>query len=135
MSGGGVVTISADRLLEIADQMKNLESELRQLGLNSFKTQPAKLAPSIKNNSEAMVVDLDISHIVFKQKKLGDGSYVIANDFAKWGWTLGFTRDGDYIAETEELTRAIQLYGSVQIGNRIFTLGGRDGTLINFKEI
>jgi len=115
--------------------MKNLESELRQLGLNSFKTQPAKLASSIKNNSEAMVVDLDISHIVFKQKKLGDGSYVIANDFSKWGWAIGLTRDGDYNAETEELTRTIQLYGSVQIGNRIFTLGGRDGTLINFKEI
>jgi len=135
MSGGGVVTISADRLLEIADQMKNLESELRQLGLNSFKTQPAKHAPSRKNNSEAMEIDIDISHIIFKQKKVGDGSYVIAGPYAKWGWVKGLTRDGDYNAETEELTRAIQLYGSVQIGNRIFTLGGRDGTLINFKEI
>ncbi len=66
MSGEGVVTISANRLLDIADRLRDLEADLRKLGLNGFKAQPASRAPLRGNDSEAMEVNLDIAQITFK---------------------------------------------------------------------
>ena len=48
--------------------------------------------------------------------------------------TFAFEQQGDYHPESRELVQAIQQYGSVKVGNRVYSLGGRDGNLLNFKK-
>ncbi len=128
MSRESVISISADKLLALADRLRNLELDLRKLGLNGFTGQPTSHTPTQSDKIKPIVLELDISQITFMQKKLGDGSNEIATSYSQWGWTKGYTH------ETAELTQNLERYGSVQIGNRIFTLSGDKGTLINFKR-
>jgi hypothetical protein len=87
---------------------------------------------SIREGSDKgpFIADMDVSQIQFKQK-----AGAIAGPYAKWGWAFALTQEGDYHEETRELVQAIEQYEKVQVGNRIYTLGGRDGNLLNFKEL
>lgn len=131
MSGEGVVTISANRLLEIADQLKRVESDLRKLGLNGFSTQPPKPRPQPKRSgADAMPVDFHVSFLDWKKSnKMGGGS---AGPSTPWAWTHGYIQDSpDPRPECSDLVNAILRYGVVQCGRYKIKLSGRDGRLLN----
>ena len=76
-----------------------------------------------------MQLNIDVSGIVFKQK-----AGAIAGPSAKWGWSFAYHQEGWYHVATQHLVKALEQYGSVQVGNRVYSLGGNDGILLNFKE-
>jgi len=81
------------------------------------------------SENEAIKLDIDVSGIQFKQK-----AGILAGSYAKWGWSFAYQQNGEYHDESRELVQAIEQYEKVQVGNRIYTLGGRDSRLLNFKE-
>lgn len=132
MSNGGVVTISADRLLEIADKIKSVETELRQLGLNSFETQPATRAPQgQKSETEPMVIEFDVSNLDWTKSNRSGGGHAGPNE--PWAWAFGYPdQNSPYPREEcDRLVNAIIRYGEVRCGRYLVKLGGRDNRLLN----
>ncbi len=137
MVDSGTITLDAEKYLELLDRLKEVEAELRNFGKGGFthgSTTPRNSEKKKNSSQPAMTMDIDVTSIVFKQKKKADGNFELAGSHAKWGWTFGYTQQGDYQTETRELVQVIEQYGSIQVGNRIYTLGGRDNKLLNFKE-
>lgn len=119
----------------VISHLENAEKEIgavRKILLRRFeiknKEPPAPKVPSASDNG-TILADLDVSGIEFKQK-----AGAIAGPSASWGWAFSVSREGEYLDESQELVQAIEQYGKVKVGNRIYTLGGRDGNLLNFKE-
>ena len=86
-------------------------------------------SPGGDGDNGAVQLDLNVSGIVFKQK-----AGAIAGPHAHWGWAHAYRQEGGYHEESQELVQALEQYGSVQVENRVYSLGGRDGNLLNFKE-
>ncbi len=131
MSGEGIVTISADRILEMADRMKELESDLRKLGLNGFTTQPSTPTPQPQRpDAEPMRLEIDVSNLDWKKSnKMGGGP---AGPTTPWCWTHAYIQDSPQPRpECADLVNAILLYGIVQCGRYKIKLSGRDGRLLN----
>ena len=132
MSSEGVVTISADRLLEIADQLKRVESDLRKLGMDGFGTQPPKTKPQPqKPKADAMPLDFDILRLDWRKSAKAGGGDAGPND--KWCWTFAYP-DADSPepnSDRYELVNAILIYGEVRCGRYNVKLSGRDSRLLN----
>ncbi len=133
MSREGVVSISADRLLEIADRLKDLEADLRKLGLNGFTTQPSAPRPPRQPTSqkvEPTPFSFDVLNIPWtKSNKAGGGA---AGPNTPWCWAYGYELDSpEPKPECAELVYAILQYEIVQCGRYIVKLSGRDMRLLN----
>ncbi len=131
MSGEGVVTISADRLLEIADQLKRVESDLRKLGMNGFSTQPTKPKPQPqKPQADAMPLDFDILGLDWRRSTKAGGGDAGPND--KWAWTFAYpdAESHDPREDCYDLVIALNRFGSVQCGKYIVKLSGRENRLL-----
>ncbi len=133
MSEEGVVMISANRLLEIADQLKRVESDLRQLGLKGFGTQPSKPKPQPqKTQADAMPLEgFDILSLDWRRSAKVGGGDAGPND--KWCWTFAYP-DADSpepSSDRSELVNALLRYGVVQCGRYRIKLSGRDMRLLN----
>jgi hypothetical protein len=119
----------------VINHLETIEQEIdavRKILLGKFEIKKKEALPSnggkVSDNG-AIQLDLDVSGITFKQK-----AGVVAGPHAKWGWAFAYRQEGGYHKESQELVQALEQYGNVQVGKRIFSLGGRDGNLINFKE-
>ena len=132
MSGEGVVTISADRILEIADRMKELEGDLRRLGLEGFGTQPtSQTLQKQKLGMEPMPLTFDILSLDWKRSAKAGGGDAGPND--KWCWTFAYP-DADSPeprSDCYDLVMAILRYKVVQCGRYQIKLAGRDFRLLN----
>lgn len=132
MSSDGVVTISADRLLEIADQLKRVESDLRKLGMTGFSTQPTKpKTQTQKPKSEAMPLDFDIRSLDWKKSnKAGGGP---AGPETPWAWAFAYpdSESNDPRTDCYDLVIALNRFGTVKCGRYIVKFGGRDSRLLN----
>ncbi len=132
MSREGVVSISADRLLEIADQLKRVEADLRKLGLNGFTTRPPTPKPQPqKSDAEAMPLDFDVLSIAWTRSNKAGGGAAGPND--PWAWTYGYpdAQNPNPRPECADLVYAILQYEVVQCGRYKIKLAGRDGRLLN----
>lgn len=119
--------IPANDILALVDEIEALAQKLRNLGLQGFSLRGEK---QTKAKGDAIELDLDVSGIQFYQKNKQP-----AGPGAKWGWTWAYEREGDYHDESKALVQALEQYGEVRVGNKMFTLGGRDGRLLNFKKV
>ena len=132
MSDGGVVTISADKILEIADKIKSVETELRQLGLRGLDIQQTTRAPQKQTSkTDAMLIEFDILSLDWKRpKKSGGGD---AGPDAPWAWTFAYEdSESPYPREDAyDLVTSIIRYGEVKCGKYIVKLSGRDSRLLN----
>jgi len=134
MDSGGVVTVSADRILELADRMKDLESEIRQLGLDGFMSQPITRAPPRqKSNSELMAMQFDLTRLDWKKSNRAGGGD--AGPDEKWAWTYGYpdADSPDPRTECYALVEALIQYGEIRVGKYTVKLAGRDNRLLNRK--
>lgn len=122
-----------ERLLDRLDSVETTMGEIRGILSGRFEIKKQKASssnePEVSDNGP-FKANIDVSQIQFKQK-----AGAIAGPHAKWGWAFAYTQNKEYHDESRELVQAIEQYEKVQMGNRIFTLGGRDGNLLNFKEI
>ena len=120
----------------VINHLENAENEIdaaRQILSGRFEIKKKETLPTNEgkgNNNGPFKADIDVNQIQFKQK---DGA--IAGPYAMWGWAFALTQEGDYHEETRELVQAIEQYEKVQVGNRVYALGGREGNLLNFKRV
>ena len=133
MNREGVVSISADKILDLADRLKELESDLRKLGLNGFATQPSAPRPQRQPTSqkvEPTPFNFDVLNIPWtKSKRDGGGA---AGPNTPWAWTYGYDIDSpEPKPECADLVYAIQQYEIVKCGRYIIKLSGREGRLLN----
>lgn len=131
MSREGNVTISADRLLAIADELKRVESDLRKLGLDGFTTQPTTPRPTPqRQDAQPMILEIDVLNMDWKKSnKMGGGP---ASASTPWSWTHGYIQDSqEPRPECADLVRTIERYGVVQCGRYSIKLSGRDNRLLN----
>ncbi len=137
MSGIQLNQENVEQLIDLMDRRDKLNSDIRNMLAGNLGTGAGTKAdpkPRKREVESAMIMDIDVSGIVSKQKKKADGSYEIAGSYAKWGWAHAYTQQGEYHPKSRDLVQAIERYSSVQVGNRIYTLGGRDNKLLQFKE-
>ena len=138
MADSGTITIDADRYLEILDRLQTLEGELRKLGHKGFNASGKTRSPNSsrrekKDESEAMVLDIDISGIEWKRSNKTGGGAAGPND--GWAWAFAYTQDGGIQREAAQLVTALEQYGKVLIDGFKITLAGRDGKLLNRKKV
>lgn len=134
VSKGGVVTLSADKLLEIADKIKTLESELRQLGLSGLDIKSTTRAPQRQTSkTEAMPLAFDVSNLDW-QKSNRDGGGP-AGEMDGWAWCFAYpdADSPDPRTECYQLVEALIQYGEIQCGKYLIKLAGRDNRLLNRK--
>ena len=131
-------SLDADEYLRLLDELIDLETRLRSVGLASFNSEkptprpkPSMREPS--DESEAIRLDIDISGIEWKLSNRDGGGP--AGPDAGWCWAFSTTRDGDVLGEVIQLLQAIEQYGRVRIGQYEITLGGRDKRLLNRKKM
>ena len=124
------------RVIELREKRKDIDNEIGRIltaGMVGTKSPPiATEAPDMSNAGDngAISLNIDVSGIVFKQK---DGA--IAGPYAKWGWAFAYRQEGGYHEESQKIVQALEQYGKVQVGTRIYTLRGKNGNLLNFKEV
>lgn len=128
---GGTVTLDADEFLKLLDELEDLEERLRSLGSKGFngsrKTPRPRPANKPKENDQpAMDIDLDISGIEWQTKDKEP-----AGPNTPWAWAFSTTQDGGVKRESMQLLQALEQYGSVRIGKYVYSLGGRNGNLLN----
>ena len=133
MSSEGNVTISADRLLDIADRLREVEADLRKLGSEGFGTQPSAPRPQRQPTRQKVAptpFNFDVLNIPWtKSNKAGGGA---AGPNAPWCWAYGYEIDSpEPKPECADLVYAIQQYEIVQCGRYIVKLSGRDMRLLN----
>ena len=132
MSNEGVVTISADELLKIADKLKEVEKDLRKIGLKGFGTQPIKQTPQKqKPEMEPMPLAIEILGLDWK-KRARDGGGPAGPD-TPWCWTYAYPNAHSHepSLDRHDLVKAILQFGVVQCGKYIVKLSGRDMRLLN----
>ena len=119
----------------VINHLEKAEKELeavRKILSGTFETKnkgtPSSTDKEVSEN-EAIKLDIDVSGIQFKQK-----AGILAGPYAKWGWSFAYQQNGAYQDESRNLVQAIEQYENVRVGNRVYTLGGREGNLLNFKE-
>ena len=119
----------------IISHLENVEKEIEAVrnilsGRFEIKKQvtPSPNGEKVSDNG-SIQLNIDVSGIVFKQK-----AGVIAGPYAKWGWSFVYQQNGEYHEESQKLVQALEQYGSVQVGNRVYSLGGNDGKLLQMKE-
>ena len=128
MVDSGTINIDADKYLELLDRLQTIESELRQLGHGGYTT--GKTTQRNTEKTDAMVLDnLDISGIEWKKSNRDGGG--VAGPETPWCWAFGLTKDGGIRRETMQLLQALEQYEKVRVGRYVFTLGGRNGSLLN----
>lgn len=131
MSRSASVTISVEHLLMIADRLRDLESDLRKLGLNGYSVQPPTPTPQPQSpGAEPMRLEIDISNLDWKKSnKMGGGP---AGPSTPWAWTHAYVQDSPQPRpECSELVNALIRYGVVQSGRYTIKLSGRDSRLLN----
>ena len=74
-------------------------------------------------------MSINVSKIVFKQK-----GGLEAGPTSTWGWCFAFTQKEDYHPESRELIQAIEQYGKVRVGNRVYTPGRQGWEHIELQE-
>lgn len=124
--GGGSVTGDAEEFLALMDELAAIEKRLRAFGSKGFSGKATVPRPAKKNESEAMMLELDISGIPWKTKDKQP-----AGPDTPWCWAFAETKDGGVIRETMQLLQACEQYGTVRVGKYEISLGGRDGNLLN----
>lgn len=129
----GVISIPADQLLQIADRLKDLEADLRMLGLNGLTTRPPAPRPQRQPTSQNVAptpFNFNVLNLPWtKSNKAGGGA---AGPSTPWCWTHGYEIDSpEPRPECAELVYAIQQYEVVQCGRYIIKLSGRDMRLLN----
>ena len=118
-----------EKLLSYLDEVGEVLGKIR--GLFAGSVQFGSRTPNTNTGGNGpKILDIDVSGIEFKQKQGAK-----AGPSSKWGWCFGYTQEGEYHPESRVLVQALEQYGKVQVGNRIYSLGGRDGKLLNFKEV
>lgn len=134
----GTITLDADEYLRLLDELIDLETRLRSVGLAGFNSEkptqrpkPSMRGPS--DESEAMRLDIDISGIQWRLSNRDGGGP--AGPDAGWCWAFSTTRDGGILREVMQLIQAIEQYGRVRIGQYEITLSGRDKRLLNRKKL
>jgi len=134
MSGSGLITIDAERFLELLDKLKVLEEELRKLGHGGFSSSKSNQRPKpSQEEKEAMPLELDITGIEWKQSRKAGGG--VAGPSDGWAWAFVYTQDGGIRREVSELLSALQQYGAVIVDGFKITLSGRDDTLLNRTKV
>ncbi len=105
------ITLDADEYLRLLDELIDLETRLRSVGLAGFNSEkptpcpkPSMRDPS--DESEAMVLDIDISGIEWKLSKRAGGG--LAGPDAGWCWAFSTTRDGGIRREAAQLVAALE---------------------------
>ena len=131
-------SLDADEYLRLLDELIDLETRLRSVGLAGFNSEKPtqRPKPSMRDpsdESEAIRLDIDISGIEWKLSNRDGGGP--AGPDAGWCWAFSTTRDGDVLGEVIQLLQAIEQYGRVRIGQYEITLGGRDKRLLNRKKM
>jgi len=138
MGNSGTITIDADRYLELLDRLQALEDELRKLGHTGFNT-PGKTTTlssakrEKKDQSDAMILDIDISGIDWKRANKAGGGAAGPSD--GWAWAFAFTQDGGILREAAQLVAAIEQYERVLTDGFEINLAGRNGRLLNRKKV
>ena len=134
----GIITLDADEYRKLLDELIDLQKRLRSVGLAGFNSEkptpcpkPSMRDPS--DESEAMVLDIDISGIEWKLSNRDGGGPAEPN--AGWCWAFSTTRDGGIRREAAQLVSALEQYGRVRVGQHEITLGGRDKLLLNRKKL
>ncbi len=121
-----------ERILDRFDSLEKTIGEIRRILSGQFELKKAERHSPIgkqRCDNGTIQLDLDVSDIQFKQKK---GAF--AGPRSRWGWVFAYRQGGGYNEESRELVQALEQYGAVQVGKRIYSLGGTDRNLINFKE-
>lgn len=133
MSREGVISIPADLLLDISDRLRDLEQELRKLGLSGFSTQPSAPRPPhqpSRQKVEPTPFNFNVLSLEWtKSRKMGAGP---ASPSTPWCWTYGYVQDSpDPRPECADLVYALLQYEVVQCGRYIIKLSGDDLRLLN----
>ena len=129
------IRLGEDETESVISHLERIDMELDAVrkilsGRFEIKKKKTRRSEGLKDGDNgAIQLDLDVSGIQFKQK-----AGAVAGPHAKWGWIFAYPQGGGYHPESERLVQALEQYGSVQIGNRTYSLGGTDGNLLNFKE-
>ena len=112
--GDESTSLDNEKLIQILDMMDN---SLRELGTilagRAFDKKNGKVYQG------AVDMSINVSKSIFKQK-----GGLEAGSTSTWGWCFAFTQEEDYHPESRELIQAIEQYGKVRVGNRVYTPGG-----------
>jgi len=130
----GTVTLQAEDIIKLAEDLEALARRLRDMGVAGFKgTSPrGPPTPPRVNNTEGMPLGLDISGIEWKRSNKQGGGEAGPSD--GWAWAFAYTQDGGIRREAAQLVAALEQYGKVLVDGFEISFAGRDGKLLNRKK-
>ncbi len=126
MNDGGIVTIKADDLVEVANDLDQVSRRLRELGAAGFSSRSAVLPA--QQSTQPQVSAGDVVTWMVKEKDLNRSRPANAED----GWAWGFVqeRDGSIPPGRAQLVEAVKRMGKVAQAGYEITLS-KDGKFLN----
>ena len=134
-SKGGAVTLRAEDVINLAEDLEALARRLRDMGVTGLQSD-SSLGPSSPpgdDSSEAMPLSMDITGIEWKRSNKQGGGAAGPGD--EWAWAFAYTQNGDIRGEAAPLVAALEQYGKVLVDGFEISLAGRDGKLLNRKKM
>jgi len=125
MTGGGNVTMKADDVIRLADDLDSVVKRLRELGASGFTSKPATPAAPVAPSGGG---------IEWQVKEKDTGQNRLANADDGWAWAFTADRDGKIPADRVQLIDHLKRYGKVTQAGYELTLS-KDGKFLNRKKV
>ena len=137
--GGGRVTVDADKVVELLNEIRReVNEKIDNLGRFlaaglTTETPPPNRQRKAEKTSQVQPFELrgfDIDAVDWKTK---DSSPTGRNE--GWAWAFSTDVEGYVLPETSELVQACEQYGEVLVGPYLIKIGGRDKNLLNRRTL